>query len=176
MDIRQNENLDAALKEAKWRFETHGLRASDRSYEYGVLVVKNALVVSGGGLFFLPAMVGLAAEINIEYAVHSGLFFGICVLLTLVANYLIHLNWMMLEQSLEHIYEIERILIRKSHSVAYATDENSLLKAQNSLDRTSWWVPVLFYIPHLLAALFVISFAAAAFNLYNAFFFEGAKP
>lgn len=165
-----NEAYKASLETSKWRFETQGLRASDRAYEYGVLVVKNAMLVSGGGLFFIPTMVGLSAEISIHWAFTSGMLFGACVLLTLVANYLIHWNWLLLEQSWEQIFEIEKISARKVFERPYPSDEEELSRLEYKLKKTGRNITRLFYGPHILAAVFVLLFGYAAFCLYQAFF------
>lgn len=163
-------DFSKSLAQSKWRYETQGLRASDRAYEYGVLVVKNAMLVSGGGLFFIPTMVGLSAAISLDWAFLSGMLFGLCVLLTLVANYFIHWNWMLLERSWDDIYGIEQIEIRASFGREFTTDKDELAKLKKSLTEREKWISGLFYGPHVIAVLFVIMFGIAAYCLYEAFF------
>ncbi|MGJ8625473.1 MAG: hypothetical protein ACSHXB_00825 [Sulfitobacter sp.] len=163
--------FEASLKESKWRFETQGLRSSDRAYEYGVLVVKNAMLVSGGGLFFIPTMASLSKNISLEWAFASGMLFGACVLLTLIANYLIHLNWLFLEGSWEEIYEIEKIQARLAYSRPFQSDEQNLILRKEKLATANRRITLSFYGPHLIALVFVIAFGFAAFCLYEAFFY-----
>lgn len=170
MTDEANNEFSVAMEQSKWRFESQGLRASDRAYEYGVMVVKNAMLVSGGGLFFIPTMAGLSANISIEWAFYSGMFYGLCVLLTLIANYLIHLNWLFLESSWEEIYEIEKIQLRMAYSRAFSTDEKMLEDRSSSLKKINKRVMILFYAPHVCAGIFVLIFGLASFCLYEAFF------
>ena len=166
-------SFGAALSESKWRFENNGLKASDRAYEYGVLVVKNALLISGGGLFFIPAMAGLNKSMEVANALLSGALFGSCVILVLFANYLIHWNWMLVEEAWVKIYEIEKVDIRKAYGVGWSGDAVFKEKTQLELDKTNRKVTALFYAPHFLAIAFVILFSAASYHLYTAFRISG---
>ncbi|GAB4383566.1 hypothetical protein [Albidovulum sp.] len=164
-DTRFNE----ALEEAKWRYSTHGLSASSRAYDYGILVVKNAFLVSGGGLFFIPAMVGLSADVDLSRALFAGVFFGLGVLLALLGNYAIHINWTLHDAAWDRIHEIERIQIRQAYKRAFPTDDADLAAAKASHAKVSWWITFTFWIPHVLAIAFVISLIAAAYFLYLSF-------
>jgi hypothetical protein len=166
-----NDAYKASLATSKWRFETQGLKASDRSYEYGLLVVKNAMLVSGGGLFFIPTIVGLSSELDIEWswAFSSGMLFGACVLMTLIASYMIHVNWLLNGAAWEDIYEIEKIGIRKAFGTAFEHDESELVRLKSQKAKRDIWINRFFYSPHLIAFLFVLLFGAAAWCLYEAF-------
>jgi hypothetical protein len=164
-----DDHFKAALDEAKWRYSTHGLSASSRAYEYGILVVKNAFLVSGGGLFFIPAMVGLSASVDLSKAFIAGVLFGLGVLLALLGNYVIHINWTLHGAIWEKFFEIERIQIRKAYKVAFSTDEADLVSAKASHARLGWWITITFWIPHVLAAAYVASLIAAAYFLYLSF-------
>ncbi|WP_108815835.1 hypothetical protein [Loktanella sp. Alg231-35] len=163
------ENFKTAMDDARWRYTTHGLSASTRAYEYGLLVAKNAFLVAGGGLFFIPAMVGLSADVEIAAAYDAGLFFAGAVLLALVGNYLIHINWMLHELAWDQIYEIERINIRSSHKREFLDDPSDLLKLKASNTRVNKWMGWTFWLPHLIVLLFLICLIAGATNLYSAF-------
>lgn len=158
-----------ALEEAKWNYSTHGLSAANRAYDYGILVVKNAFLVSGGGLFFIPAMVGMSAEVDLSRAFIAGLFFGMGVLLALITNYVIHINWSLNEAAWDEVYSIERIQIRIAYERELSTDKEDLAHAKTSHERLNWWISFTFWIPHILAILFIIFLIAAAYYLYLSF-------
>lgn len=164
-----DQNFRDSLEHAKWRYTTQGLKASDRAYEYGILVVKNAFLVSGGGLFFVPTMVGLSAKVEISHAFISGMFFAMSVLLALIANYLIHLNWMMVESSWNSIYEIEKIHIRKAYERSYKSDAEKLEELEKTLAITNRRTNYLFWMPHISVAVFVVLLLVACYYLYLAF-------
>ncbi len=158
-----------ALDEAKWRYSTHGLSASGRAYDYGILVVKNAFLVSGGGLFFVPTMVGLSASVDLSNAFVAGVLFGAGVLLALLGNYVIHINWTLHEVAWDSIYEIERIQIRQAYQRPYPSDEADLVSANATHARVGWWINVTFWIPHVLAVAFLGCLIVAAYFLYLSF-------
>jgi len=158
-----------ALEEAKWRYSTHGLTCGTRAYEYGTLVVKNAFLVAGGGLLFIPTMVGLSASVNLRDAVVAGLCFGVAVLLSLLANYIIHLNWLLHEGAWDKTYKIERLYIREAFGLSFENDRNSLREAQKSLSRYGRGIAVTFWIPHIPALLYIIFLCVAVHFLYLSF-------
>jgi len=164
-----DEDYKAALESARWRYSTHGLNASTRAYEYGLLVVKNAFLVAGGGLFFIPAMVGLSAELQLSYAFYAGMWFAAAVLLALLANYIIHLNWLFIEAAWEHVYEIEKIDVRSAYGRAFRNDVAERARLHDENVKTGKRIAKTFWAPHIIAALFLICIVVAAVNLYWAF-------
>ncbi|WP_162894044.1 hypothetical protein [Phaeobacter sp. LSS9] len=163
------ENYKAALQEAKWRYTTHGLDASQRAYEYGNLVVKNAFWVAGGGVFFIPTMVGLSKTVDLEFAFYSGLLFGAAVLLALLANYIIHINWSLHESAWEKFYDIERIDIRLAFRVSHQRDAKDRETAEKAHANTNRWINRTFWAPHVLAFLYLVVLFGGVFFLYKSF-------
>jgi hypothetical protein len=162
-------NYSTDMENAKWRFTTHGLSAAEKSYQYGILVLKNAFLVAGGGLFFIPTMAGLSAELDLEYAFIAGIFFGIAVLIALIANYAIHLNWMKLERLWEVIYEMEKIDIRAAYQRPFRNDTDDRAELEQEQSTGSKWVTYTFWIPHISIVLYLGSIIFGAANLYWAF-------
>lgn len=167
--LEEKEEFETALAEAKWRYENHGLSASSRAYEYGLLVVKNSFMVAGGGLFFIPAMVGLSADVNLTFAFASGFWFALGVLLALIGNYVIHINWMLHEKVWSQIYQIERIQIRDAFDRGFLDDADDMAKLEASSKRAGFWIDVTFWLPHALVAIYLFALIMAALNLYWAF-------
>jgi hypothetical protein len=145
------------------------LNASTRAYEYGLLVVKNAFLVSGGGLFFIPAMVGLSADIEVDLAFSAGLWFALAVFLALLANYIIHINWSLNEQAWGQIYEIELIDIRQAFNRSFQGDAEDKKRAVLENKATGKWIQRTFWLPHIIAFIFLLCLGVAALNLYWAF-------
>lgn len=165
----EEKSFSAAMEVSKWRFEVNGLKASERAYEYGLLVVKNALLVSGGGLFFVPTMTTLSEKVEINYAIYSGVCFAACVLITLLANYFIHINWLLHEQAWEKIFEIEKRSIRLAFECNLQNDAVDQPIDERKLKRTGCWINLTFWIPHILSVLFLIGMSFGAYYLYLAF-------
>ncbi|MDN5788140.1 hypothetical protein [Pseudorhodobacter sp.] len=161
--------IEKALEIAKWRYSTHGLSAGQHAYDYGVLVVKNAFLVSGGGLFFVPTMVAMSPQINLGYAFVAGTLFGAGVILALLANYFIHINWLLNEAVWDDIYNIEKIDIRAAYNVGFSNDGGEREKSVLSHKKKCRWINLTFWVPHALAIIFVVVLVCASFNLYEAF-------
>ncbi|MCF6315743.1 MAG: hypothetical protein L3J30_05535 [Marinosulfonomonas sp.] len=149
-------------------FEERIQDASKRAYEYGVLVVKNAFLVSGGGLFITPAIVQLAKEPDLEKAALAGGLFAGAVLFALFANYFIHINWMLHEQVWRHYRTKDQIDIRKLAKRAFNDDPEDQKTLEVKISKNIKWINRTFYIPHIFAFSFVVVFIFACFSLYQA--------
>lgn len=167
--MKHEQGFKDALENAKWRFTTNGIKAGERAYEYGILVVKNAFLISGGGLFFIPTMVGLSAKVDLSYALISGICFAASILMAMLGNYIIHINWSLHADVWDDIYEIERVDIRKAYQCSYATDESDRALAKDRMDGKNKWINRTFWLPHFLALLFLVSLFIACYNLFSAF-------
>ncbi|WP_224823376.1 hypothetical protein [Cognatishimia sp. MH4019] len=167
--VKENDAYKEGLAEIRWKYETFGKNTSERAYEYGTLVIKNAFLVSGGGLFFIPAMLGMSSELNVEYAFLSGIFFFGSVVLALVSNFLIYINFSLLERSGEAVFDLEKIYLRRNLSREFETDkadEAELIRKYNSSDA---WIFLSYWLPIIFAFLFLASLFFGAYFLYLAF-------
>lgn len=175
-DMQKSGNVDqfrAAMGECKWRYEHYGARAFVRGYEYGVLAIKNCFLVAGGGLFFVPTMVGLSENVDLGYAIYAGVAFANAVLFSLLINYVAHWNWMLHEQVWILRFDLERIQVRLSYGRAYSADPKDSVKLEADVLNTNNWINRTFLLPHIFAVIVVVSLGFGAMYLYSAFGISG---
>jgi len=156
-----------ALEDARWKYTTHGLTSGQRGYEYGTLVIKNAFLVAGGGLLFVPTMVGISDKIDLSLAAIAGGLFDFAVMLSLVSNYLIHVNWMRLEEAWEAVYEIEKTQTRQAFGRGFENDAIELEECKKTLKRSGIWVKWTFWTPHILGLIYLFALCLATYFLYR---------
>lgn len=103
------------LKEAENFFEKRISDTQAKAYDYGILVVRNSVLISGGGLLAIPAIVGLSEniKINVGEIIIAGFSFAGGVFLSLVASYLIHSNWNLHAQAWKKHWDDRRELLEK---------------------------------------------------------------
>lgn len=163
-----NQEYSEMIDRSDTYFEERIQDASKRAYEYGVLVVKNAFLVSGGGLFLTPAIIQLAKEPDLEKAALAGGLFAGAVLLALFSNYFIHINWMLHEKVWRYYRSKDQIEIRKLAEREFKGDVEDQKKLEIEILNNSKWINRTFYLPHICAFSFIAFFISACFALYQA--------
>ncbi len=148
-------------------FEARISQVSTRAYEYGVLVVKNAFLVSGGGLFLTPAIVQITDSPDVKLAAYAGMLFATSVIIALIGNYVIHINWMLHEHMWMNHHHRDQILIRRITENQLETDEADLANLDKKIKKTNKWISRTFVFPHILTFLFLAAFIAGCVQLYR---------
>lgn len=158
--------------------EIHGeyLRTySQRSYEYGVLAVKNFMLISGGALIALPALAKLSAEYDGKMAIMAGICFAFSLLVSLVCTYVIHLNWTLLYESEELAHAQDLQSLSKAYLPSRHDNTDEERDYQREIDaKTSkiWWT---WAIPHVLGVIGFAIFLLGCWFFYSGFSVLGAK-
>jgi cell division protein FtsB len=142
--------------------------ASNRAYEYGVLVVKNAFLVSGGGIFLTPALIQLVDSPNLILAAYAGALFAGALLLALIANYMIHISWLLHESVWDNCWLQNQIQLRKIARRELEGDIKENEELKETIVRQIKWIKRTFYLVHFSSLLFVLLFIAACAQLYRA--------
>lgn len=151
--------------------DLHGeyLRAySERGYEYGILAVKNFMLISGGALVALPALAKLSPDYSERMAVLAGVCFAFCLLASLACTYITHVNWMLLYEGRELARERDLASITKAFLPSrydVSQDNRDFQKEINRKYRKAWWAWLL---PHVLG---IVSFAVFLLGCW--FFYSG---
>ncbi len=158
--------------------EFHGeyLRSfSERSYEYGVLAVKNFMLISGGALVALPALAKLSNDYNEKMAIYAGVCFAICLLTSLLCTYVIHLNWTLLFESQDLMHSRDQYDISRTYLPSLHTDQDGGEDYQQKIDaknRIIWWTWLL---PHILGISGFAVFLLGSYFFYSGFGFSEVK-
>ncbi len=141
---------------------------SECGYEYGILAVKNFMLISGGALVALPALAKLSPEYNEKMALLAGTCFAFCLLASLVCTYVIHLNWTLLYENQELARSRDQHSIIKAYLPSRYESAEADRDFQGEIDKKNrkvWWT---WLIPHVLG---VISFAVFLLGCW--FFYSG---
>jgi hypothetical protein len=138
-----------------------------KAFEYGTLVVRNAVLVAGGGLLAIPALVGLADEvvINVEIATRAGLCFALGLLLAILAAYVVHINWTLLSVVWRKLWDDRKEYLRRVHLNGEG-HESAVSCLRTYHDRG---ISITFWAPHFIAILYFISIGSGLFYLYSSF-------
>lgn len=157
--------------------EIHGeyLRIySQRAYEYGVLAVKNFMLISGGALIALPALAKMVPDYDQSVTVLAGACFAGSLLISLVCSYVIHLNWALLYDSQELASERDMASITKAflpsrHDLSTSPDQ--FVGRIEKKHRKVWlsWI-----IPHILGVAGFAVFLLGCWFFYSGFDLAGA--
>ena len=168
---QKNANDWEGYEEARRRIvEVHGeeLRTySARAYEYGVLSVKNFMLISGGALVALPALAQVTDSSEPRSTIIAGFLFAFSLIMSLICTYVIHLNWVFHQKYKELIVQRDNQLIMKHYLPDHTFDEvpgealNKLLKAKIS---QIWWTWI---IPHILGAVGLAAFLSGCWFFYS---------
>ena len=145
-------------------------RISDReqkAFEYGTLVVRNAIFVSGGALLAIPTIAGLVSEIqvNIASAKEAGFSFAVSLLLAILGSYVIHVNWTLHVAAWEEHWERRQKFLRKQY-LEESGRESDITESRTGADP---WITLTFWVPHALAIFYLICMGYGFFRLYEAF-------
>ena len=159
--------------------EIHGeyLRTyAQRAYEYGVLAVKNFMLISGGALVVLPALAKMVPDFDQSVAVMAGACFAGSLLTSLVCTYVIHLNWLLLYDSQELASERDMASI----SMAFLPSRHDFPTSPDlfarRIDRKHRKVWLSWIIPHILGVVGFAIFLLGCWFFYSGFDLAGAAP
>ena len=144
------------------------LDREQKAYDYGVLVVKNATLIAGGGLLSIPAIIGLAGSVSIDpdEAVAAALWFSGALLSTILAAYLIHINWLLHASAHQKWWSDRQDYLA---AVYLEPDNKGNRKPFKHQDYHKFGIGVTFWIPHALAGFYVFAVILGFHNLYQAF-------
>lgn len=145
-------------------------RISDReqkAFDYGTLVVRNSIFVSGGALLAIPTIAGLVSEIevNIASAKIAGFSFAISLLLAIIGSYVIHINWVFHVAAWEEYWERRQNFLREQY-LEEGEHDTEITESKTKFDR---WIVFTFWVPHVLAIIYLIFMGYGFFRLYDAF-------
>ncbi|WP_417727553.1 hypothetical protein [Roseovarius sp.] len=138
----------------------------NKAFDYGILVVKNAILVAGGGLLAIPAIVGLSKDVPIDraQAAVAGIYFVSALLIAIFATYIIHLNWTLHSAAWEKHWENRAEVLRKLHIENVSPKELELGRQEPFKKR----IAVSFYLPHFMAVIYLILIGLGFLKLYSA--------
>lgn len=155
------------FKEAQMYFDSKINDREGKAFDYGTLVVRNAILVSGGALLAIPTIAGLVSEIqvNVESAKIAAVLFSAALLLAILGAYLIHVNWTLHVAVWEEYWERRQKFLKD----IYLEDKQPDTAALREKTRYDFWVTLTFYLPHVLAFVYLIVLGCGLFHLYQAF-------
>ncbi|WP_120635919.1 hypothetical protein [Ruegeria sp. EL01] len=148
---------------------------SERGYEYGILAVKNFMLISGGALIALPALAKLSPDYEEKMAMLAGSCFAFCLLASLACTYIIHLNWTLFYESQELARSRDQHLIIKAYlpSRYDGADESRDFQTEiEKKNRKAWWAWI---VPHVLGVISFTVFLLGCWFFYSGFDFSGVK-
>ena len=138
-----------------------------KAFEYGTIVVRNAVLISGGALLAIPAIAGLSRDIPVKLseAATAGFLFASALIVSILGSYIIHINWTLHVQAWESFWEDRRKYLERT----YLSDEPiepseivPMLHLQKSITLT-------FYLPHACAIAYLVLIILGFTKLYGAF-------
>ena len=163
--LEKFENFRREKEIAERYFRGEISEKSKRAFEYGQTALRNAVLISGGGLISIPTLVGLVPElsINLDYASLAGAAFALSLICALMIAYCAHINWTLHEMAWERYWSD-----RQDWLVAVFLEEQEQFdgKYDKVYYQTSIWLT--FWIPHILAVICFIALSMAFFLLYRA--------
>ena len=139
-----------------------------RSYGYGILSVKSASWMAGGGLFITPAIVQLTSNPDLGKAGSGGLLFAGALFGVLLVSFLTHINWAMHEGAWRHDHVVAQTRLRMETDWACPNDTDELEAAQRKFKRDKIWANISFYVSYIFVLLFFFLFMFACLTLYQA--------
>ncbi len=165
-----------AARQRNNEFHSEYLRSfSDRSYEYGVLAVKNFMLISGGALIALPALAKLSNDYDENMAILAGACFAFGLLASLACTYVIHINWTLLYECQELSHSRDQNSIVKAYLPSRydeSDDERDYQREIASKSKKIWWT---WAIPHILGVLGFTVFLLGCWFFYSGFSVSEAK-
>jgi len=157
----------AAKKEIDEETREEITTASQRAYDYGVLAVKNVLLVSSGALLAIPAISGLSDRLEPAMAASAGLNFAIAIGLSVLCIYIIHVNWM----SNFHLALWSKQKMIKQVWENYLPDSIWENESESLLNRKEKFhqrlILITFFLPHLFGLGAFVFFAFGCLKLYQ---------
>lgn len=136
-----------------------------KAFEYGTLVVRNALLVSGCALLAIPALVGLASEITVDVgeASRAGVLFAFS--LVILGAYVIHINWSLHAAAWEKHWE-DRQSFLKNYYLDELEYDQAVTGRSNPYGRA---ITATFWLPHILAVSYLTTISLGFLSLYTSF-------
>jgi hypothetical protein len=138
-----------------------------KAFEYGVIVVRNAVLVSGGGLLAIPTIIGLSNDLPVDRQIASlaGLYFAMALFLCIATAYIIHINWTLHVAAWERDWADRQILLKKVY-----LDKTPIEKLPTEpAKHYSRAIKFTFCLPHICALAYLVLIARGFFLLYKAF-------
>jgi len=153
------------FEKAQKYFESQISDREDKAFEYGTIVVRNAVLVSGGGLLAVPTIVSLASDVDVDVANASlaGVMFACALLVALFGAYVIHINWTLHSAAWHKHWEDRQNLLKNIYLDSVMKDELIVDVSKHFKKRIS----LTFYIPHILAIVFLVLIILGFYCLYS---------
>ncbi|MDP2737627.1 MAG: hypothetical protein Q8O82_02710 [Pseudorhodobacter sp.] len=134
-------------------------------YEYGVLLIKNLLLLNGGALVALPAIASVLSEEAKSHVAGSAICFVTGLSLAMICGYFTHLNWLFqhsayLELRDRRAKEISLKLF--DPGLQDATEVQTDRNKKPPFARLIKWT---FWIPHLTGVASLISLVVGCWRL-----------
>ncbi|WP_111732693.1 hypothetical protein [Roseovarius amoyensis] len=147
-------------------FQSQIANYENKAFEYGVIVVRNAVLISGGGLLAIPTIVGLASEVpvNMVDAIAAGIAFSFALILSILGAYIVHINWMLHAEAWRKHWGIQAEFLRKWY-LEDVPEEDLQIEQKQYFSGSVWMT---FILPHVMAILFLLSVAYGFCKLYSA--------
>ena len=148
-------------------YETHIADKENKAFEYGTLVVKNAILVSGGGLLAIPAIAGLSTDLPVDTAeaATAGFSFACALVLAIAGAYVIHINWTLNAAAWEKYWDDRREYLHKFYEDGTDPEQLGKIPQVVYFKRA---ILATFWLPHLLAAFYLILLGYGFLRLYSA--------
>ncbi|MCZ7675955.1 MAG: hypothetical protein M5U35_08925 [Roseovarius sp.] len=165
--MRDYDAYRTEYEKAQAYFQAQITNYENKAFEYGTIVVRNAVLISGGGLLAIPTIVGLGSEvaINTSDAVAASLAFAFALLLSIVGAYVIHINWTFNVDAWRKHWEDRHEFLRKAY-LEDASEEELRVDQKEHYKRA---IRVTFWLPHCIAILYLLTVGYGFSNLYSAF-------
>ncbi len=136
-----------------------------KAFEYGLIVVKNATLTSGGALLSIPAIVALSVdlEINMLAASTAGVLFAVSLILALLGTYIVHINWTLHVEAWENMWREKADILKSLHLDRKPLSEDELVPKSHY----SKSIKLTFWLPHVIAVSYLICLVLGFVNLYK---------
>lgn len=144
-----------------------------RAFEYGVIVIKNAVLISGGGLLATPTILTVADSVRVdsEAAIVASLFFTASLLLSIIGCYLVHLNWTLHTSYWTELWNKRADMI---HDHFFGESGFEAIASRKDPERLQRWIGTTFWASHALALVYLILIGLGFYFLYSALGVLGA--
>ena len=149
-------------------FQHHISGCENKAFEYGIIVVKNAILIAGGGLLAIPAILGLSGVQKIDQADASiaGLSFASALIVAILGAYIVHINWTLHSAAWEKFWEERRQFFRDVYLEGKDWDAALEVEQASHFKKS---INVTFWVPHLFALIYLVLVGYGFYRFYLAF-------
>jgi len=135
------------------------------AYEYGVLLVRNLLLLNGGALVALPAIASVLSDSAKLGVKDAAFFFVFGLALAMVCGYFTHVNWLLHHHAHLELRERRARLIALAYLGAEYQDAKVVeeeKKLGSPFARSIWWT---FFIPHVTGIASLVALVVGAYKI-----------